>query len=190
MFKRLVLSSVALAALLLASPLSAGESNTTTPQAAPAKQQPIKPLVFEFTDSHGQKVALLISERGIKMLDPKGKNAILMFFIYSGTPCRNELQLFTKLKPELKDLEFVAFELKGLNPDQLKNFEKELNLKGIHLIDTAQAMPFAQFIAKLTKWQGSVPLIIAIDKKGDVKYMQLGALKEDQIKGLAAKLER
>jgi len=189
MLTRLILSSLAIGALLFISPVSAAESNATAAKASPARQQPIKPLVFEFTDSHNQKVALLISERGIKMLDPKGKSAILMFFIYSGTPCRNELQLFTRLKPRFKDLEFVAFELKGLKPDQLREFEKELKLKGVHLIDTTQAMPFAQFIAKLTKWQGSVPLLIAIDKKGNVKLMQLGAMSEDQLKKLAETLK-
>ena len=186
MFKRLMITSVAAAALLLGSPLSAAEASGT-----PAKeQQVLNPKVFEFTDTDGQKIEILISEKGIKLLNPKEKNAVLMFYIYSGTPCRNELQLFTKLKPELKDLEFVTFELKGLKPDQLREFEKELNLKGLRMVDSAQALPFAKFIAQLIQWPGSVPLIIAVTKNGEVKHMQLGAMKEDEIKKLAETLDK
>ena len=185
MLKRLILTTAAATAILTLQPLSAAD-------AAPAaqEQQVLNPKVFEFTDTHGQKIEILVSEKGIKLLNFKGKSAVLMFYIYSGTPCRNELQLFSKLKPELKDTEFVAFELKGLKPDQLKDFEKELKLKGLHLIDTAQAMPFAQFIAQLIKWPGSVPLIIAVTKEGEVKHMQLGAMNEEQVRKLAAELNK
>ena len=169
MFKRLMITSVAAAALLLGSPLSAAEASGT-----PAKeQQVLNPKVFEFTDTDGQKIEILISEKGIKLLNPKEKNAVLMFYIYSGTPCRNELQLFTKLKP-----------------DQLREFEKELNLKGLRMVDSAQALPFAKFIAQLIQWPGSVPLIIAVTKNGEVRHMQLGAMKEDEIKKLAETLSK
>jgi len=186
MFKRTIVTSITAAVLLLSAPLNAEETAAKTP----AAQQVLKPKVFEFTDTAGKKIEILVSEQGIKLLNFEDKNAILIFYINSGTPCRNELQLFTKLKPELKNLEFVTFELKGLKPDQLKAFEKELKLKDLHMIDTAQAMPFAQFIARLIKWPGSVPLIIAVTKKGEVKHMQLGAMKEDEIKKLAEALDQ
>ncbi len=169
-------------ALTLMQPLSAENA----PAQAAAQTMPQRQ--FDFTDTEGQKISVVVSEKGIALPTLKDKNAIMIFYIHTGTPCRNELKLFSRLKPELKDLEFVTFELKGLKPDQLKAFEKELGLKGLHMIDSAQAIPFAQYIGRLIRWPGTVPLIIAVNKKGEVKHMQLGAMDEEQIKQLAQKL--
>ncbi len=188
MFKQLTLSLLALLLLLPGASLVAAEAAGTPAAKASQKPQPLHPKVFQFTDRSGETIELLISERGIKLLTPKGKSAILMFYIYSGTPCRHELQLFSKLAPEYKDLAFITFELKGLKADAFPAFENELGIKGLHMIDSAQALPFAQFLAKLIRWPGSVPLIIAIDKKGEVKHMQLGAMNEEELKKLIATL--
>jgi len=136
---------------------------------------------FSFKDTHNQKIDLIPTRSGLKFPTLKGKKVLIMFFINSGTPCKNELKMFSRVKDKYPDLEFIAFELKGLKQDGLREFEKRMNLKGIHLIDTAQAMPFAQFIAKVAQWRGSVPLIILVDKNGDVKHMQLGALSEQDL---------
>ena len=176
--------NVATALLLLsAGALYAGEAADTTASAqAPEKLQ------FTFTDTHGQTFHLVPTDKGLSYPEFKGKKVFTIFYIYSGTPCRNELQTITKLKPKLPDMEFVAFELKGLKPDQLKAFEKELKLKGIHMVDTAQAMPFAQFIAKAAQWKGSVPLIILSNGQGEVKHMQLGAMSAQEIEEYDKKL--
>jgi peroxiredoxin len=166
---------------------AASEPNPSTEGGAGTKSATQK-LQFAFTDTHGQTFHILPGQKGLSYPEFKGKKVFAMFFIYSGTPCRNELQTLTRLKPKLKGMEVVAFELKGLKPDQLKAFEKELNLKGIHLVDTAQAMPFAQFIARAAGWKGSVPLIILSDEKGEVKHMQLGAMSAEQIEDYYNKL--
>jgi peroxiredoxin len=183
MFKRLTLSLMAATLLFVPAALSAEEK-------APAAQEKFQGRSFTFTDTAGTKIRIDVSNEGIKVPSLPGKNVLMIFYIYSGTPCRNELQLFTKLKPELKDLEFVTFELKGLKPDQLRDFEKELGLKGLHMIDSAQAVPFAQYIAQLIQWPGSVPLIIAVTQNGQVKHMQLGAMSEEEIKKLAEMLRK
>jgi peroxiredoxin len=189
MFNRLILPILG-AALLATSGLGAAEAAVKPAAQSTQEQKTLHPKVFQFTDIAGRNVELLVSDQGIKLLSPKDKAAVLMFYIHSGTPCRKELQLFTKLKPDLKDLEFVTFELKGFKPEELKAFEKELKLKGLYMIDSAQALPFAKFIAQLTNWPGSVPFIIGINKKGEVKYMQLGALNEEQLKKLVEALQK
>ena len=187
MYKTLISTALA-AALLSLSPLSAEEKAPAAQ--AQAQQQAFQGRSFTFTDTRGQKIELAVTDKGIEFPTLKDKNVIMIFYIYTGTPCRNELKLFSKLKPELKDLEFVTFELKGLSPEKLKEFEKELGLKGLHMIDSAQAIPFAQYIAKLIQWPGSVPLIIAVTKDGQVKHMQLGAMSEEEIKKLAELLRK
>ena len=183
MLRQLIPAALAAALLLSPAALSAEEK-------APSAQEKFQGRSFTFTDTAGTKVQVDITNEGIKIPSLPGKNAVMIFYIHSGTPCRNELQLFTKLKPELKDLEFVTFELKGLKPDQLRDFEKELGLKGLHMIDSAQAVPFAQYIAQLIQWPGSVPLIIAVNGKGEVKHMQLGAMNEEELRKLAELLRK
>ena len=187
-----LLFSLLLGFLLVGGIVGAKEPATSPSPDTQAKEQNkiLKPKVYRFTDRSGQIVELLVYEQGIKLLTPKEKAAILMFYIYTGSPCRHELQLFSKLAPNHKDLAFVTFELKGLKPDQLRDFEKELGLKGLHMIDSAQAVPFAQYIAQLIQWPGSVPLIIAVNGKGEVKHMQLGAMNEEELRKLAELLRK
>jgi peroxiredoxin len=172
--------------LTLSTVISANAAEAQADPAADTAQK--QALQFSFSDTHGQTFHIVPGQKGLSYPEFKGKKVFAMFFIYSGTPCRNELRILTKLKPKLADMEIVAFELKGLKPDQLKAFEKELTLQGIHLVDTAQALPFANFIARAAQWKGSVPLIILSDKNGEVKHMQLGAMTEKEIEAYYNKL--
>ncbi|MEA3490940.1 MAG: hypothetical protein U9R27_03485 [Campylobacterota bacterium] len=167
-------------------PLSANEPSNTAPTQAP-QLQPAKVPSFEFSTIGGEKIKIIETADGLKFPTLKDKNTITMFYIYSGKPCRDELKLFSKIKTKHSDLEFVTFELKGLTPDRLKEFQNELNLKGLHMIDTQQALPFANYISQRIQWQGSVPLLIITDKKGAVKHIQLGAMNEGEIEGILKK---
>ncbi len=164
-------------------PLSANES---TSQVSPV--QSVKSPSFNFTTIEEKMIKIIETEEGFIFPTLKDKNVIIMFYIYSGKPCRNELELFTKIKAKYSDLEFVTFELKGLTPEKLKMFQNELSLKGLHMIDTQQALPFAKYISKRIQWQGSVPLLIVADKSGKVKHMQLGAMNEEETENILKKL--
>ncbi|ADV46168.1 TlpA family protein disulfide reductase [Nitratifractor salsuginis] len=187
MKSRKILLSLLIALISGINGVAAETSPASATQPAPQSPQTQK-LQFTFTDTHGQIFHIIPGPKGLNYPEFKGKKVFAMFFINSGTPCRNELQTLTQLKPKLKDMEVVAFELKGLKPDQLKAFEKELSLQGIHLVDTAQALPFANFIARVAGWKGSVPLIILSDKNGEVKHMQLGAMTAKEIEDYYKKL--
>ncbi len=180
-----LLSLIAAAAFGLL-PLSAEESSSTTAQIP--QVQPTNAPTFEFTTIEGKKIEIIETADGFKFPTFKDKNIITMFYIYSGKPCRNELKVFTKIKMKHSDLEFITFELKGLTPEKLKEFQNELALKGLNMIDTQQALPFAEYIAKRVSWQGSVPLLIISGKDGAVKHMQLGAMNEHEIENMLKKL--
>ena len=176
-----IVRNVLMAGLIVGlSSLFAADTNTSAAAA--------QTLKFSFTDTEGQSFHIVPGSKGLSYPEFKDKAVFAMFFIHTGTPCRNELQLLSKLKSKMPEMEVVAFELKGLKPDGLKAFEKELKLRGIHLVDTAQAMPFARFIARVASWQGSVPLIILTDKKGAVVHMQLGAMTKKEIKAYYKKI--
>ena len=160
-------------------PLGASEPSTTTTQAP--RVQPAKASSFEFTTIEGKKIVIIETADGFKFPTLKDKNTIIMFYIYSGKPCRNEMKIFSKVKTKHPDLEFITFELKGLTSEKLKEFQKELELKGLNMIDTQQALPFANYISSRAEWPGSVPLLIVSDKSGTVKHMQLGAMSEEEI---------
>jgi len=179
-FMRYTFLALLTAAAIGLLPLSANEPSNTAPAQA-SQVQPANAPSFDITTIEGKKIEIVEIADGFKFPTLKDKNTIMMFYIYSGKPCRNELKLFTKIKPKHSDLEFITFELKGLTPEKLKDFQKELDLKGLQMIDTQQALSFANYIAKRVQWQGAVPLLIISDKKGVVKHMQLGAMSEDEI---------
>ncbi len=182
MIRNTLLALGTAAALMV--PAGAQETNATQPAARTSQ-----PVTFDLTATDGKKITITEKPDGLRFGTLPGKNVITMFYIYSGTPCRNELQMFSReILPKHTDLAVVAFELKGLTPDKLKDFEKELGLTGIEMIDTAQAMPFADYIAKRVRWQGSVPLLIVSDKNGTVKHMQLGAMNVEQTEEVLKKL--
>jgi hypothetical protein len=184
--KRLSIFLAAVVALgLMPGYAQSPEANATT-AAQPAAP---KVLSFDFTDTHATKIRVEETPDGLRYTTLPGKNVINMFYIYSGTPCRNELKMFSeKILPKHPDLAIVTYELKGLSPEKLKAFEAELGLKGIHLINTQQAMPFADYIARRIRWQGSVPLLIVSNKNGTVKHMQLGAMSAEQTEAILKKL--
>jgi|GEM_PF-1776921 len=185
MIRNTILSLLA-AAALAALPANLHAENAA---AAPATQKAPQATTFDFTTTDGKKITITETPDGLKFPTLPGKNVITMFYIYSGTPCRKELQMFTnEILPKHSELAIVAFELKGLKPDQLKAFEKELGIKGIEMIDTAQAMPFADYIARRIRWQGSVPLLIVSNKNGTVKHMQLGAMDAKKTEEVLSKL--
>ncbi len=183
-----LLAAVAIGLLPLSAnePINTTAAKTGTTQASQA--QSAEAPSFDFTTTEGKKIEIIETEDGFRFPTLKDKNVIMMFYIYSGKPCRNELKLFTKIKKSHADLEFVTFELKGLNPEELKAFEKELALKDLQMIDTQQALPFANYISQRAQWQGSVPLLIITDKKGRVKHMQLGAMNEEEIEKILKEL--
>jgi len=163
--------------MLSVSSLSATQTNATV-----ATNQ------FNFTTLEEKKINIMELKDGLEFSTLKDKNIIVLFYIYSGEPCRNQLKLFSKIRTKHSDLEFVTFELKGLSPDKLKNFQKELSLKNLHMIDTEQALPFANYIAQRMGWQGPVPLLIVVNKSGIIKHAQLGAMNEEEINNLLKKL--
>ena len=167
-------------------PLNADEASNATTQAP--QVQPAKAASFEFTTIEGKKIEIVGMEDGLDFTTFKEKNVITMFYIYPGKPCRDELKIFSKIKKNHEDLEFVTFELKGLAPEKFEAFQKELGIEGLNMIDAKQALPFADYIAKLAKWPGSVPLLIITDKKGTVKHMQLGAMSEKELEDMLKKL--
>ncbi len=163
--------------MLSVSSLSANKTNAT----AAANQ-------FSFTTLEEKKINIIGIEDGLEFSTLKDKNVIVLFYIYSGEPCRNQLKLFSKIRTKHSDLEFVTFELKGLSSDKLKNFQKELSLKDLHMINTEQALPFASYIAQRMGWKGPVPLLIVLNKSGLIKHAQLGAMNEEEINNLLKKL--
>ncbi len=179
--------SILTAAVIGLLPLSASQSSNDSNVQAPSIQS-AKASTFEFTTIEGKKIGIIETAEGFKFPTLKGKNTIIMFYIYSGKPCRNELKIFSKVKMSHPDLEFITFELKGLSSEKLKDFNKELELKDINMIDTQQALPFANYISERAKWQGSVPFLIVSDKSGVAKHMQLGAMSEDEIENMLKKL--
>jgi hypothetical protein len=188
MLRKIAIALLGLMIFAGVSAINAAETGSDTKNSVSKISEVSKRPTFSFTDTAGSKIEIVETRDGLSFPTLKNKNVIVLFYLYSGTPCRNELKLFSAFREKSENIEFVTFELKGLKKDQLKDFEKELGISGLHMIDMTQAMPFVEYIARRIGWRGSVPLIIAVDGKGSAKLTQLGALSGEELENLAKKL--
>jgi peroxiredoxin len=137
-------------------------------------------LSFKFKDINGFDIKISETKNGIKFDTIKDKDVILFFYIYDGAPCQKELKIFQEYTQENSNVDVVAVELKGLDREQLKEYAKK---KGVtyHMVTGKDASRFVQYIAYRASWKGMVPFILIVDKSGNVKHIQVGAMSKDEI---------
>lgn len=113
-------------------------------------------------------------KNGIVFEEMKDKVIALVFIAYNGKPCLKLIDFLKKMKKEHKEgFDAFAVEMRGLTGDKLKEFvkQKEINFP---IIGYENAKDFTHYIARNARWDGSMPFIIILNKKGEVKYMQIG----------------
>ena len=88
-----------------------------------------------------------------------------------------------------KNLAIVAIEVQGLEDKALKSFVAK---KGINYDAVAQekAGSLVQYIARRAEWQGAIPFLLVLDKKGNVQLVQAGMLPESALENLITKLSK
>ena len=86
-------------------------------------------------------------------------------------------------------LAIIAVEVQGYDKSELKRFVKQ---KGINytVVSGAEEHLFVSYISQRAQWQGSIPFLLALDKKGDVQYIQAGMLPESALEELFTQLSK
>ncbi|HIP14982.1 MAG TPA: TlpA family protein disulfide reductase [Sulfurimonas autotrophica] len=144
---------------------------------------------MSITDTNGKTYKVTGTEQGLKIKGLEGKIVFLDFFGHKCPPCLKSIPHLIKLQKKYKNkLAIVAIEVQGYNNSQLKSFAKE---KGINYITVSdeKANGIVNYISQRAQWQGSIPFLVAMDKKGDVQFVQAGMLPEASLEELIRQLD-
>lgn len=151
---------------------------------------PVDAESFTLTDTEGTTIKVTELEEGLKFEKYHGRAVFLVLFGHMCPPCNAEIPEFIELTKAHPDkLAIVALEAQRYSNEDLKKFKTE---KGInyHLVAGKNHDDFIGYIAQRAQWNGSIPLLIAIDKKGAVQAVQPGFIAKTVLEELIEKLNQ
>ena len=168
-------------------PTTAKEQTKKTQETAPEKL--IKDI-FQLTTLDGKTLHIDEAKDGIIFQEHKGKVVFLLFFGYRCPPCLEEIPYLKALSAKKhKDLEIIAMEVQRLPKEQLKMFQKD---KGINYTllsgDEGTNAQFISYIGQRAQWGGSIPFLVALNPKGEVKMVHVGGMDSEEFKNIYEKL--
>jgi thiol-disulfide isomerase/thioredoxin len=142
------------------------------------------------TTIDGKTLHMTGTTTGLIFDEYKGKIVFLEFFGHRCPPCLRSISHYKKLQSKYKDkLAIIAIEVQGMDEAQLKDFVKE---KGINYVTVTQGKSgdIVPYISTRAQWQGSIPFLVILDKKGDVQLVQAGMLPEEALEDVIEKLSK
>ncbi len=132
--------------------------------------------IFELNTIDGKKIHIDEVENGVLLQEYKGKVVFLLFFGYRCPPCLGEIPELIQLKKN-KNLEIVAIEVQRLPENQMEAFKKE---KGINYTllsgEDEENSKFISYIGQRARWGGSIPFLVVLNPKGEVKMVHVGGI--------------
>jgi thiol-disulfide isomerase/thioredoxin len=145
---------------------------------------------MSMTDIKGKTYQVTGTEQGLKIKGLEGKIVFLEFFGHKCPPCLASIPHMIKLQNKYKDkLAIVSVEVQGYNNSQLKSFAKEKGMNYI-VVSNEKANGIVDYISARAQWQGSIPFLVAMDKKGNVQFVQAGMLPEASLEELIKQLDK
>jgi len=137
-------------------------------------------IKFTLTTIDGKEFHLTEIDNGLEFKELKDKAIFLIFFGHRCPPCLREIPRLIQMQKEHKDLAIVAIEVQGLGKEELRDFAKR---KGINynLITLDSSMSFVNYIQAKANWSGSIPFLIALNKKGRVIIINVGGVYKEQL---------
>lgn len=142
------------------------------------------------TTIDGKSIHVTGGEDGLVFEEYKGKIVFLEFFGHKCPPCLMMIDRYVKLKEKYKDkIAIVAIEVQGLDNQDLKAFVKE---RGINYTAVSQekADHFVQYVSVRSQWQGSIPYLLILDKKGNVQLIHSGPLPQTALEEAVNQLSK
>ena len=131
---------------------------------------------FQLTTIDDQNISAVITGNHIQLEKSNDKVVFLLFFGHNCKPCLKEIPLLKKLMDKKHDdLTLLATDIHGYNKKDLTKFKEE---KGINypLLTREENKMFIKFIKVKSNWHGSLPFLLVLNKKGEVKLAHRGAL--------------
>ncbi len=137
-------------------------------------------ITFTLETIDGKTLHLKEIPHGLEIKEFKNRPILLIMFGYRCPPCLREIPRLIEFNKKHKDLAIVALEVQGLNGSELKDFV-ELKKINYNVVAGYDSMDFISYIQAKADWRGSIPFLLGIDKRGEVKIMQVGGLFESQL---------
>jgi thiol-disulfide isomerase/thioredoxin len=141
------------------------------------------PLTFTLTTTSSKTINIKDTKEGLDFTEFKGKAVLLTLFGHRCPPCIREIPAFITLtKNHPNDLEIVAIEAQNYPLDKVKHFKDkhDINYNVIAGVDHNEFITYISGRAGYSKGI-PLPLLIAIDKDGEVQNVHAGELTLDEL---------
>jgi len=149
-----------------------------------------KPLTFSLKTIDNKTISILDTKKGLEFKEFKGKAVLLTLFGHRCPPCIREIPAFIKLtENHPNDLAIVALESQNYPEDEVKKFKGEHNMN-YNIIAGVNHHDFITYISGRAGYSTGIPLplLIAIDKDGEVQNVHAGELTLDELEFLVKDL--
>ncbi len=164
-------------ALTLITTLSTIHAEETTP-------------TFTLTTINNKTINITETKKGLDLKEFKGKAVLIALFGHRCPPCLKEIPALINLTNKHKDdLAIVAIEAQDYPSDAVKTFAKEHEIN-YNVVPGINHNDFISYLAQRAGYSTSIPLplLISIDKYGEVQDVQAGELREDEFEFLVKDL--
>ena len=141
---------------------------------------------FTLTTVDNKTITVTETKEGLNFKEFKGKAILLTLFGHRCPPCLKEIPEFIELTKKHKDdLKIVALEAQLYPTDKVKEFVKEHEMN-YNVIAGIYHDNFIAYIARRAGYSRGIPLplLIAINKDGEVENVRAGLVGEDELEQL------
>jgi len=144
--------------------------------------------LFTLNAINGDTIHINETPQGLIFKEFQDKVTFLIFFGHRCPPCLAEIPALKELTQEgHSDLQILGVEVQGLDDEKLKTFGKNMEIN-YPLVSSTYTNDFINYIAEKAQWEGSIPFLIAFDKKGDVQVVHVGGMAKTDFDNMYNKL--
>jgi len=163
-----------------------------TQEAAASIPETFAKDIFALSTLEGKTLHVDEADGGIIFQEHKGKVVFLLFFGFRCPPCLAEIPTLKAIADEKHDdMEIIAVEVQRMATDDLKKFKAE---KGINYTllsgEEEENAKFISYIGQRAQWGGSIPFLVALNPKGEVKVVHVGGMDSKEFKTIYEKLRK
>jgi thiol-disulfide isomerase/thioredoxin len=123
------------------------------------------------------------TETGLEFKEFKGKAVLLSLFGHRCPPCIKEIPEFIALtKAHPNDLEIIAIEAQRYPANKVKEFANDYQMN-YNVVAGVAYTDFIDYIATMAGYSRGIPLplLIAINKNGEVEQVHAGLMRKDEL---------
>lgn len=151
-----------------------------------AKSNPI----MKVQDTNGKTYTIQGTSNGLIINEFKNKILFVEFFGHNCPPCLKTIPHLQTLQAKYKDrLAIVAIEVQGFSSSELKAFAKSKNINYVTIAQN-DGNQLLNYIGSRAKWEGSIPFLTVVDKKGTVQMLQAGFVPLESLDQVVQKLSK